>query len=127
MPNQRASCSISIDPLPPPFPLALRVLLRCICLAPFGSTACIVCGQKELGMFSTHVGDTCLMPFYMYEGRSGRLIATALHPDKTTTTKAIIGILRRGGGCARCGCGWLVSGASAVGGVVALRTAPSAR
>jgi hypothetical protein len=58
-------------------------------------TACIVYGQQELGMFSTHVGDTCLMPFHLYEGQSGRLIATALHPGKTPTAKAIIGILRR--------------------------------
>ena len=58
-------------------------------------TACIVYGQQELGMFSTHVGDTCLMPFHLYEGQSGRLIATALHPGKTPVAKAIIGILRR--------------------------------
>ena len=58
-------------------------------------TACIVYGQQELGMFNTHVGDTCLMPFHLYEGQSGRLIATALHPGKTPTAKAIIGILRR--------------------------------
>lgn len=58
-------------------------------------TACLVYGQQELGMFSTHVGDTCLMPFHLYEGQSGRLIATALHPGKTPTAKAIIGILRR--------------------------------
>lgn len=58
-------------------------------------TACIVYGQQELGMFSTHVGDTCLMPFHLYEGQSGRLIATALHPGKTPQAKAIIGILRR--------------------------------
>ncbi len=58
-------------------------------------TACIVYGQQELGMFSTHVGDTCLMPFHLYEGQSGRLIATALHPGKTPTARAIIGILRR--------------------------------
>jgi hypothetical protein len=58
-------------------------------------TACIVYGQQELGMFSAHVGDTCLMPFHLYEGQSGRLIATALHPGKTPTAKAILGILRR--------------------------------
>lgn len=58
-------------------------------------TACIVYGQQELGMFNTHVGDTCLMPFHLYEGQSGRLIATALHPGKTPPAKAIIGILRR--------------------------------
>lgn len=58
-------------------------------------TACLVYGQQELGMFSTHVGDTCLMPFHLYEGQSGRLIATALHPGKTPTAKAILGILRR--------------------------------
>lgn len=58
-------------------------------------TACLVYGQQELGLFSTHVGDTCLMPFHLYEGQSGRLIATALHPGKTPQAKAIIGILRR--------------------------------
>jgi hypothetical protein len=58
-------------------------------------TACIVYGQQELGMFNTPVGDTCLMPFHLYEGRTGRLIATALHPGKTPTAMAIIGILRR--------------------------------
>jgi hypothetical protein len=58
-------------------------------------TACIVYGQQELGMFNTHVGDTCLMPFHLYEGESGRLIATALHPGKTPQARAIIGILRR--------------------------------
>ena len=58
-------------------------------------TACLVYGQQELGMFSTHVGDTCLMPFHLYEGQSGRLIATALHPGKTPAAKAILGILRR--------------------------------
>jgi hypothetical protein len=58
-------------------------------------TACIVYGQQELGMFSTHVGDTCLMPFHLYEGQSGRLIATALHPGKTPTAKAILSFLRR--------------------------------
>ncbi|MEQ1749259.1 MAG: transposase [Prosthecobacter sp.] len=58
-------------------------------------TACIVYGQQELGMFSTHVGDTRLMPFHLYEGQSGHLIATALHPGKTPTAKAILGILRR--------------------------------
>lgn len=58
-------------------------------------TACLVYGQQELGMFNTHVGDTCLMPFHLYEGQSGRLIATALHPGKTPTAKDIIRILRR--------------------------------
>jgi len=58
-------------------------------------TACIVYGQQELGMFSTHVGGTCLKPLHLYEGQSGRLIATALHPGKTPVAKAIIGILRR--------------------------------
>jgi len=58
-------------------------------------TACIVYGQQELGMFSTHVGDTCLMPFHLDEGQSARLIASALHPGKTPTAKAILGILRR--------------------------------
>ena len=58
-------------------------------------TACIVYGQQELGLFNTHVGDTCLMPFHLYEGQSGRLIATAMHPGKTPAARAIIGILRR--------------------------------
>ena len=46
-------------------------------------------------MFSTHVGDTCRMPFHLYEGQSGRLIAVALYPSKTPTVRAILSILCR--------------------------------
>jgi hypothetical protein len=48
-----AACGSWIDSLPPPFPLALRVLLRRICLTPFG---CDIPTEEVLNeMRTTHV------------------------------------------------------------------------
>lgn len=58
-------------------------------------TACLTYGQQEFAMFNTHVGGHCLMPFHLYEGQSGRLIATVLRPGKTPSAKEILGLLRR--------------------------------
>ena len=46
-------------------------------------TAHLVYGQQQLGLFNTHVGDTCLMPFHVYDGLSGRFITTVIRPGKT--------------------------------------------
>lgn len=58
-------------------------------------TACPTYGQQELGFYNGHVGDHCLMPFHLYEGISGRLIATVLRPGKTPTSSEIISLLKR--------------------------------
>jgi hypothetical protein len=58
-------------------------------------TACITYGQQELGFYNGHIGDYCLMPFHLYEGQSGKLIATVLRPGKTPTAAEILKLLRR--------------------------------
>ena len=47
-----------------------------------------VYGQQQLGLFNTHVGDTCLMPFYIFDGINGRLMSATLRPGKTPTAPA---------------------------------------
>ena len=58
-------------------------------------TAHLVYGQQQLGLFNTHVGDTCLMPFHVYDGLSGRLITTVIRPGKTPTADEILTVLKR--------------------------------
>lgn len=58
-------------------------------------SACLTYGAQQLSLFNGHVGGHCLMPFHLYEGQSGRLIATVLRPGKTPTAREIIALLRR--------------------------------
>ncbi len=58
-------------------------------------SAHLVYGQQELGLFNAHVGDTCLMPFYIFDGINGRLMSAILRPGKTPTAPEIITILKR--------------------------------
>ena len=58
-------------------------------------TAALTHGQQELQLYNTHVGDHCLMPFHVYEGQTGKPIATILRPGKTPTAKEILALLRR--------------------------------
>ena len=51
-----------------------------------------VYGQQQLGLFNTHVGDTCLMLFYIFDGINGRLMTVSLRPGKTPTAAEIIAI-----------------------------------
>ena len=57
-------------------------------------TAHLVYGQQQLGLFNTYVGDTCLMPFDVYDGLSGRLITTVIRPDKTPNAVEILTVLK---------------------------------
>ena len=50
-------------------------------------TAHLLYGQQQLGLFNTHVGDTCMMPFHVYEGISGKLITTILRAGINTYCK----------------------------------------
>lgn len=52
-------------------------------------------GDQQLTLFNTHVKDYCLMPFYIYEGISGKLISTIIRPGKTPTAREIITIPKR--------------------------------
>jgi hypothetical protein len=58
-------------------------------------TAHLVYGQQQLGLFNTHVGDTCLMPFHVYDGLTGRLITTVIREGKTPTASEILSLLKR--------------------------------
>jgi hypothetical protein len=58
-------------------------------------TACITYGQQEFQLYNTHVGDHCLMPFHVYEGQTGKPIATILRPGKTPTAAEILALLKR--------------------------------
>lgn len=58
-------------------------------------TACLTYGQQELQLYNTHIGDHCLMPFHVYEGQTGKPIATILRPGKTPTAAEILALLKR--------------------------------
>lgn len=69
-----------------------RPEMICIDMDP---SAHLVYGQQQLGLFNTHVGDTCLMPFYIFDGLNGRLMTASLRPGKTPTASEIIAIVKR--------------------------------
>lgn len=52
-------------------------------------------GQQQLSLFNTHVGDHCLMPFYIFDGCSGKIMAAVLRPGKTPLAGEIITLLKR--------------------------------
>ncbi|MEZ5329259.1 MAG: IS1380 family transposase [Verrucomicrobiales bacterium] len=58
-------------------------------------SAHLVYGQQQLGLFNTHVGDTCMMPFYIFDGINGKIMTATLRPGKTPTDKEIITIVKR--------------------------------
>lgn len=58
-------------------------------------TSSIVYGDQQLRLFNAHEDEYCLMPFHVYEGQSGKLIATIIRPGKTPTAKEIISITKR--------------------------------
>lgn len=54
-----------------------------------------VYGGQQLALFNAHYDTYCLMPFHIYEGLTGRLIATVVRPGKTPTKEEILGLLKR--------------------------------
>lgn len=58
-------------------------------------TAIRTYGQQELAIYNAHYGGHCLMPFHVYEGLSGRLIATVIRSGKTPTKEEIIALIKR--------------------------------
>ena len=54
-----------------------------------------VYGDQQLAFFNAHYDEYCLMPFHVYEGLTGRLIATVIRPGKTPTKEEIIALLKR--------------------------------
>ena len=58
-------------------------------------TASLTYGQQQLQLFNAHVGAHCLMPFHVYEGQSGRPIATILRPGKVPSATEIKALMKR--------------------------------
>jgi hypothetical protein len=54
-----------------------------------------VYGDQQLALFNAHYDEYCLMPFHVYEGLTGRLIATVVRPGKTPSKEEIIAVLKR--------------------------------
>jgi len=52
-------------------------------------------GDQQLSLFNFHYDGYCLMPFYVYEGQSGKLISMIVRPGKTPTDSEIIALLKR--------------------------------
>ena len=58
-------------------------------------TANTTYGDQQLSLFNGFYDEYCLMPFHVYEGLTGRLIATVIRPGKTPTDVEIIALLKR--------------------------------
>ena len=58
-------------------------------------SAHLVYGTQQLSLFNTHVGDHCLMPFYIFDGCSGKIMTAILRPGKTPVAGEILAILKR--------------------------------
>lgn len=55
----------------------------------------VLYGQQELGLFNAHVGDTCLMPFYIFDGCTGRIMAAVLREGSVPRAGEILAVLKR--------------------------------
>jgi hypothetical protein len=54
-----------------------------------------VYGGQQLSLFNGHYDEYCLMPFHVYEGLTGRLIATVVRPGSAPSREEIISLLKR--------------------------------
>ena len=61
----------------------------------FDDTDDTVHGQQQLALFSGYHQETCYQPLHVYEGFSGKLIATILRPGKRPTGKEIVAYVKR--------------------------------
>jgi hypothetical protein len=52
-------------------------------------------GAQQLSMFNAHYGEHCFLPLHIYEGQSGKLIATILRPGRRLRGTEIVAILKR--------------------------------
>lgn len=58
-------------------------------------TADAVHGEQQLALFNAYEDEYCFMPFHVYEGQSGKLIASVLRAGKTPTAQEILSVLKR--------------------------------
>lgn len=54
-----------------------------------------VYGNQQLCLFNNYYGDYCFMPLHIYEGLSGKLIASILKPGRRSKSLNVFAILRR--------------------------------
>lgn len=52
-------------------------------------------GAQQLNLFNGYYGSTCYQPMHIYEGNSGKLIATILRPGKRPIGQEIAKMIRR--------------------------------
>ena len=52
-------------------------------------------GAQQLALFNDYYGERCYMPLHIYEGQSGKLIATILKPGRRSKTADVFSILHR--------------------------------
>ena len=52
-------------------------------------------GTQQLALFNDYYGEYCYMPLHIYEGQSGKLIATILKPGRRSKTADVFSILHR--------------------------------
>ena len=52
-------------------------------------------GTQQMSLFNAYHKEYCYQPLHIYEGRSGKLIATVLRPGKRPSGREITSILRR--------------------------------
>ena len=65
--------------------------LVCIDMDP---SAHLLYGQQELGLYNAHVGDTCLMPLYVFDGCTGRVMAAVLREGSVPRAGEILAVLQ---------------------------------
>lgn len=61
----------------------------------FDDTEDIVHGTQQLALFNGYHQETCYQPLHVFEGLSGKLIASILRPGKRPTGKEIVSYLSR--------------------------------
>ena len=52
-------------------------------------------GNQQLSLFNTYYDEYCYQPMHIYEGQSGKLVASILRPGKRPTGAEIVMILKR--------------------------------
>lgn len=52
-------------------------------------------GEQQLALFNDYYGEYCYMPLHIYEGQSGKLIATILRPGRRSKTADVFSVLSR--------------------------------
>jgi hypothetical protein len=52
-------------------------------------------GHQQMALFNAFYDEYCYLPIHIYEGRTGKLIATVLRPGRRPSGKEIVAVLKR--------------------------------